>query len=113
MNTYRSFNDVVDGVKLTQSFPSIVVSPNGDSGYWSDWYNGGALGPPMYETYVIDQLIPLIDANFRTIADRSQRAVMGVSMGGYGAMMLAARHPDLFAAAANISGWWAASIIAP
>jgi S-formylglutathione hydrolase FrmB len=104
MNTYRTFNDLVDGVELTESFPSIVVSPNGDSGYWSDWFNGGAFGPPMYETYVVDQLIPLIDARFRTAARRSQRAVMGISMGGYGAMMVAARHPDLFVSAASLSG---------
>lgn len=104
MNTYASFNDVVDGVELSKSFPAIIVSPNGDSGYWSDWYNGGAFGPPQYETYVIDQLIPLIDRHFRTIPDRSARAVAGVSMGGYGAMMFAARHPDLFAYAASLSG---------
>jgi S-formylglutathione hydrolase FrmB len=104
MNTYRTFNTFVDGVGLTAKFPSILVSPNGDSGYWSDWYNGGAFGPPMYETYVVDQLIPLIDARFRTGADRSQRAVMGTSMGGYGALMIAARHPDLFAGAASLSG---------
>jgi S-formylglutathione hydrolase FrmB len=104
MNTYASFNSVVKGVELTKDFPAIVVSPNGDSGYWSDWYNGGALGPPQYETYVVDQLIPLIDANFRTIADRSQRAIAGVSMGGFGSMMIAAHHPDLFADAATLSG---------
>lgn len=104
MNTYRTFNDFVEGVRLTESFPAIVVSPNGDSGYWSDWYNAGSFGSPMYETYVIDQLIPLIDARFRTSARRSQRAVMGISMGGYGAMMVAARHPDLFVAAASLSG---------
>jgi S-formylglutathione hydrolase FrmB len=103
-NTYKSFNNVVDGVGLTADYPSIVVSPNGDSGYWSDWYNAGAGGPPQYETYVIDQLIPLIDAHFRTIADRSHRLLAGVSMGGYGAMMFAARHPDLFSAVASISG---------
>lgn len=104
MNTYASFNSVVDGLALTRSYPSIVVSPNGDSGYWSDWYNGGAGGPPMYETYVIDQLLPLIDARFRTIASREQRAIMGISMGGYGSAMLAAEHPDLFADAATLSG---------
>ena len=104
MNTYRSLNTAVDGVGLTASYPSLVVSPNGDSGYWSDWFNAGAFGPPMYETYVIEQLIPLIDERFRTIPDRSKRAVMGISMGGYGAMMMAARHPDLFSAAATISG---------
>jgi S-formylglutathione hydrolase FrmB len=104
MNTYASFNSVVHGVELSKSFPAIIVSPNGDSGYWSDWYNGGAFGPPEYETYVIEQLIPLIDHHFRTIPERSQRAVAGVSMGGYGSMMFAARHPDLFADAASISG---------
>jgi S-formylglutathione hydrolase FrmB len=101
---YADFNQQYDGERLTRSFPSIVVSPNGNSGYWSDWYNGGAFGPPMYETYVIDQLIPLIDARFRTIADRSRRAVLGESMGGFGAMMFAARHPDRFVAAASLSG---------
>ncbi len=103
-NTYRSFNAVVGGVALTANYPSIVVSPNGDSGYWSDWYNRGAAGPPQYETYVIEQLIPLIDGYFRTIADRAHRAIGGVSMGGYGAVMLAARHPELFASAASVSG---------
>jgi S-formylglutathione hydrolase FrmB len=103
-NTYKSFNNVVHGVDLTESFPGIVVSPNGDSGYWSNWYNGGAFGPPEYETYVVEQLIPLIDRTFRTIPERAGRAIAGVSMGGYGSMMIAVRHPDLFAYAASISG---------
>ena len=103
-NTYKSFNGVVHGVALTEGFPAIVVSPNGDSGYWSDWWNGGALGPPEYESFVVDELIPLIDREFRTIPDRAHRAIAGVSMGGYGSMMIAARHPDLFADAASISG---------
>lgn len=104
MNTYASLNSVVDGLKLTRHFPSISVSPNGDSGWWSNWYNNGSLGPPEYETYVIKQLIPLIDRRFRTVPHRGERAVIGVSMGGYGAMMLAARHPDLFGEAASLSG---------
>jgi S-formylglutathione hydrolase FrmB len=103
-NRYNSFNDSLDGTNLTAGFPSIIVSPDGKSGYWSDWYNAETFGPPMYETFVIDQLIPLIDARFRTRPSRSQRAIFGISMGGYGAMMLAARHPDLFAAAASLSG---------
>ncbi|MEV4422390.1 alpha/beta hydrolase-fold protein [Patulibacter sp. NPDC049589] len=105
MNNDRAFNDIVGGLKLTEGYPSIVVSPDGDNGsYWSDWYNGGAFGAPKFETYVSDQLIALIDRRFRTIADRSQRVIAGVSMGGYGAVMLAARHPDRYAAVASISG---------
>jgi S-formylglutathione hydrolase FrmB len=104
MNRYSTFNDFLGGEKLASAYPSIIVSPDANSAYWSDWYNGGAFGPPKYETFVIDQLIPLIDARFRTLADRAHRAVFGISMGGYGSMMFAARHPDLFVAAASLSG---------
>jgi S-formylglutathione hydrolase FrmB len=100
----NDFAEQYSGEELTRSFESIMVSPRGDSGYWSDWYNGGAFGPPRYETFVIDQLIPLIDARFRTDPTGAARAVFGESMGGYGTMMMAARHPDLFAAASSLSG---------
>ncbi len=99
-----TFRALYHGEDLTAAYPSIVVSPNGAAGYWSDWFNAGAGGPPKYETFVSSQLIPLIDANFRTIADRAHRAILGESMGGYGVMMMAARHPDLFVAAASLSG---------
>lgn len=104
MNNYNTLRNLVDGEGLTEDYPSIVVSPDGNSGYWSDWFNAGAFGPPKYETYVIDQLIPLIDERYRTIAKRKGRAIFGISMGGFGSLMLAARHPDLVAAAASLSG---------
>ena len=104
MNSQATFRTLIDGVGLTKDYPSLVVSPDSNSGYWSDWYNAGAFGPPKYESFVIDQLIPLIDARFRTIPRRSQRVIFGASMGGYGAMMLASHHPELFAAAASMSG---------
>ncbi len=104
MNNYDAFFNFVDGEGLTKNYPSIIVSPDANSGYWSDWYNSGAFGPPEYETFVIDQLIPLIDGRFRTLPNRAHRFIFGISMGGYGSMMLAARHPDLFSAAASLSG---------
>jgi S-formylglutathione hydrolase FrmB len=88
-----------------KDFPSIVVAPDGGwLGWYSDWYNGGAGGAPMYETYDIDQLIPLIDRRFRTYGTRAERAVVGESMGGYGVMTLTTRHPDMFATAVSMSG---------
>ncbi len=104
MNNYDSFTKFLGGEKLSESYPSIIVSPDGNSGYWSDWYNGGAFGPPEYETFVIEQLIPLIDSRFRTEANRAGRVILGFSMGGYGSLMMAARHPDLFVGAASLSG---------
>jgi S-formylglutathione hydrolase FrmB len=90
---------------LIGGYPSIVVAPSGGAfGWYSNWYNRGAFGPPEYETYDIDQLIPLIDANFRTIPRRQGRALIGESMGGYGVMSYAALHPDLFGGVVSMSG---------
>ena len=90
---------------LIRDFPAIFVAPDGGfGGFYSDWYNRGAGGPPMYETYDIDQLIPLIDGRFRTVGARAGRALIGESMGGYGVMTYATRHPDLFVSAMSLSG---------
>ncbi|MFB7718897.1 alpha/beta hydrolase [Nocardia sp. NPDC056100] len=98
--TFRSYN----GEAVTESYPSLVVSPRGDAGYWSDWLGAPGTFAPKYESFVTGQLIALIDATFRTVPDRAHRAIMGESMGGFGAMMLSARHPDRFAAVASLSG---------
>jgi S-formylglutathione hydrolase FrmB len=94
-----------DVERVTSGHPLIVVMPEGgpDGGY-TNWYNWGAGGPPEWETYHIEQLIPWIDAHFRTIASRAGRAIAGVSMGGGGSMHYAADHPDMFVAAAEFSG---------
>ena len=90
---------------LIKDFPSIVVAPDGGwLGWYSDWYNGGAGGAPMYETFIIHQLIPLIDERFRTLGTRAGRAIIGESMGGYGVMTLTTRNPDAFATAVSLSG---------
>ncbi len=68
----------------------------------SQYVNSDATG--RYEDHVIEDVIPYIDSNFRTLAGREHRAVMGKSSGGYGATVLAMRHADLFAHAADHSG---------
>jgi esterase/lipase superfamily enzyme len=69
-----------------------------------NWWNFGRGGPPQWETYHVRQLIPWIDAHYRTVARREGRAVAGLSMGGDGALKYAAKHPDLFVAAHAFSG---------
>lgn len=88
-----------------EDVPAIWVAPAGGGfGFYSDWFNGGEGGPPMIETYQVEQLVPLIDARYRTAGTRAQRALVGESMGGYGVMSYATRHPDLFATAVSLSG---------
>lgn len=57
-----------------------------------------------YDTYITQDLIGHVDATYRTIATREGRAIAGLSMGGFGALQLSVRHPELFAAAASHSG---------
>lgn len=102
---HRAWTEKGDAERITAGEPLIVVMPDsGTGGGYTDWFNGGAGGPPMWETYHLGQLLPWIDRHFRTIAVRRGRALAGLSMGGYGAMHYAARQPDLFAAAASFSG---------
>ncbi len=93
----------------TTGLPLIVVVPdidvNGTGGGWcTDSYNGGAGGRPEWETFHVDELVPWIDANLRTVTSRNGRAIAGLSQGGFCALSYAARHPDLFAIAGSYSG---------
>jgi len=53
---------------------------------------------------IVEEVIPYVDKNFRTKPERAFRAIEGFSMGGYGATMLGAKHPDLFGAIVEYSG---------
>jgi S-formylglutathione hydrolase FrmB len=94
----------------TAPYPLIVVMPdagyNGNGGSWfTNWVDQHtSLGRANWETFDIDQLVPWIDANLRTIDDRSGRAIAGLSQGGFGSFSYAARHPDLFSSVAAFSG---------
>lgn len=98
-----------DLLKTTAGTDVITVLPesgyDGDGGGWFvNWWNNGKGGVPNWEDFEIDQVIPWIDANFKTLADRDHRAIGGLSQGGFGSFHGAARHPDLFTSVASFSG---------
>jgi enterochelin esterase-like enzyme len=81
--------------------PMLVVFPNGLPGsMWCDSKDGST---PI-ETVLIKELIPHIDATYRTIAAREGRIIEGFSMGGYGAARLGFKHPQLFGAVSILAG---------
>jgi pimeloyl-ACP methyl ester carboxylesterase len=81
-----------------------VMPAGGHGGFYTNWFNNGKGGMPRWEDWHIERLIPYVDAHFRTRATRSERAIAGLSMGGFGTFSYAARHPDLFTAALSLSG---------
>lgn len=90
--------------RLITVLPDAGYDSNGGS-WFTNWLDQDtALGRANWETFHIDQLVPWVDANLRTVRARSGRAVAGLSQGGFGSMSYAARHPDLFVAAAAFSG---------
>lgn len=83
--------------------PAIVALPDG----WTSWGGAQWLDSPavgQYQTYLSVDVVAHLDATYRTVADRSGRAVAGHSSGGYGAVMSALLHPEVWGRWASHAG---------
>jgi S-formylglutathione hydrolase FrmB len=102
---HRTWTNNTDVEGLTAAHPFVVVMPEGgrnaEAGWYSDWAGDG---PPDWETFHLRELLPEMERRFSAGGARERRVVAGLSMGGFGAMSYAARHPDLFVGAASFSG---------
>ncbi|MEU2630095.1 alpha/beta hydrolase-fold protein [Kitasatospora sp. NPDC007106] len=98
-------DDVAAAPALHSDSMITVVPDGGLKGWYADWLmQNTALGAANWQTFHTQQVVPFIDANLRTVPDRSHRAVVGLSMGGYGALRYAEARPDLFGRVASLSG---------
>lgn len=88
--------------RLADQYQLIIVTP--DAGPISYYFDSPLDSNSQYETFVSRELVENIDANYRTIPDRKGRVIAGLSMGGHGAIYIAAKHPELYCAAASMSG---------
>ncbi|MEL7117846.1 MAG: alpha/beta hydrolase family protein [Bacteroidota bacterium] len=87
---------------LATIYRVLIVCPDGNV---DSWYLDSPIDSSyQYETFITKYLIPSIDRNLPTVNSPKGRAISGLSMGGHGALYLAARHPDLFGAAGSMSG---------
>ena len=95
------FEDMMASGEIRES---ILIKPDGfvipylGSMYTNSDYNG------QFEDYIVQDLISHIDGSYNTIDHSSYRAIMGHSMGGYGAVKLSVKFPELFQVAASHSG---------
>ena len=96
---FRDWSNYSDAAGFAES-GLILVMPEAASSYYTN-----AVDPPQdrYEDYVVRDLIADVESKFPAATGRSNRAIVGLSMGGFGAVKLGLRHPDLFAFAGGIS----------
>lgn len=96
-----SWSRIANLDSLATVYNMIIVCPDGRN----SWYWDSPIDSKMQmESYITKELIPWIDANYRTIASPEGRAVTGFSMGGHGGLWLGLRHPELFGNAGATSG---------
>jgi diacylglycerol O-acyltransferase / trehalose O-mycolyltransferase len=94
---FRSWTTKTDVEAFTARTNALIVMPEGGPvGFYSDWLAG-----PKWETFHLTELRRLLERKYRSGHDR---VVAGLSMGGFGALTYAARHPGFFKAAASYSG---------
>jgi S-formylglutathione hydrolase FrmB len=89
-------------LRLADQYKLIIVTPDGDP--TSYYFDSPLVKTSQFETFISRELIDRIDKTYRTVRDRKGRLIAGLSMGGHGAMFIASRHPDLYAAAGSMSG---------
>lgn len=83
--------------------PKMVVLPDCFTRYGGSQYINSE-GTGRYEDYLINELVPYVDAHYATIPERERRGIAGKSSGGYGALIQGMRHPEVFGAVACHSG---------
>jgi len=90
--------------EYARQYNLIVVMPDVGNSWYVNWSKSEEGQKNAWEDFVIRDLIGHLDATFRTIARREGRAINGLSMGGYGGLVLVLRHPDLFCSIGSQSG---------
>ena len=97
--TFRDWTNY-SGVARIAASEFILIMPQGDYSYYVN-----AVGRPAdrYEDYILRDLVADAESRFPIAAGRENRAIAGVSMGGFGAITIALRHPDKFVFAGALS----------
>ncbi len=96
VNTVPEIKEYADRYKM------IIICPDGGV---TSWYWDSPIDEKMqYETYISKELVPWVDAHYKTIPKKGKRAIAGLSMGGHGALYLAFKHQDIWGAAGSMSG---------
>lgn len=77
----------------------IIVTPNGDNGFWENWADGSY----QYRDWVINHIFPKVQEEYQTLSCPEHCHLAGISMGGFGVLRMAYLNSDVFSSVSSIS----------
>lgn len=98
---YSDWNGKTKIFDYSRPYRFIIVMPEGNDGWYTD---SATVANDRYENYIVNDLIPAIDKDYRTLADRGNRYIAGLSMGGYGSIKFGLKYPAMFSLVGSFSG---------
>lgn len=97
---FGEVQSIVDkGISEGTITPMIIVMPDGEK----TWYMNDAMGKYPFEDFFIKEFIPYIEKNYRCRTEKESRAIAGLSMGGFGSLLNAMHHPEMFSTCVALS----------
>jgi len=102
-STVKSSADAL--IESGEAQKMIIAMPNSLGGPFNNPFYTNSVLNGNYEDYIVEDVVSYMDENYRTLRTKENRAIMGHSMGAYGAMRIALLHPDVFSAVAAHSGF--------
>ena len=96
---YKIHSYFDEQIKLGKMPRFILVTPNGDKGFWENWYDGSH----NYRDWVMKDILPKVKQDYNTLECPKHCSIMGISMGGFGAIRIAALYKNNFANVSAIS----------
>lgn len=97
LGNHKNWTELTSLAKYAGEYKIIIVMPEGGDGWYTD-------SVEKNESFLIKDLLPEIESNFRTKQEKDCRAIAGNSMGGYGAFKFALKYPEIFGFAISFSG---------
>ncbi|KIC93380.1 hypothetical protein OI18_16485 [Flavihumibacter solisilvae] len=88
--------------QAADKYKCVIVCPDG--GRATVYFDNPMDSSSRFESHFVQELMPYIEQHYPVSLDRRYRAITGISMGGFGAMLIASRHNDLFSVAGSMSG---------
>jgi len=96
---------IADGAAdYAAAYDLIIVVPDSGNSWYANWKASEDGKKNNWEDYIVKDVVGYVDSHYRTISRRQGRAIGGLSMGGYGAVVIGLRNPEMFCSVASHSG---------